>query len=176
MSRTSILVAVMLATSAAVLAAPPPETAWLARDGVVYRLTVQDERIVAREAATLDDFQAFSDGVLNGAVRPAEVMDAIVQAFGHMARVDGPGGATWRLAAQQKTNFLRELTHLPLLPPGTEAVPPTLKVTPFPRSGQVVEVTLGAGQVAVRMGDLTTRYADGDGAFARWLEGTAPKR
>ena len=151
------------------------EESWSFKEGQIYRLSINDEKVVYREKATAAEFRQFANEILK-----ANNVDVAFQkaqkAFSVMAKIELSDGTSWRLKRRMKTNFLRELSHLTKLKGASRFMSKEgyggLTITPFPSSGEMVQVKINRGHVHLTLGEETTHYQDKDFEMERWLLST----
>ena len=152
------------------------EQAWSHKNGEFYRLTIDKDKVIFREKVSVDDIRSFADGLQKANNGTDMAFQRAKAAFSVMARIELSDGTSWRLKRRNKTNFLRELSHLPTyvgqLKPPSEDGYGGLTVTPFPSSGKIVQVKVYRGLVQLTLGEETTQYLDKDSEMERWLLST----
>lgn len=154
------------------------EESWSFKEGQLYRLTIEDEKVIYREKATAAEFRQFADEILKASSVDVAFLRA-QKAFSVMAKIELADGTSWRLKRRMKTNFLRELSHLTKLKGPPRSVTKSgyggLTITPFPSSGEMVQVKISKGHVQLTLGEETTHYQDKDFEMERWLLSTGRK-
>ncbi len=154
------------------------EYSWTLKEGRLYRLVIEGDKVLYREEATKAEFKAFSDEVLHAGGAGAVVFERAKKAFSRMARVELADGFSWRLKGRNKGNFMREFSFLPISnkqAKKTDEEYQGLVITPFPSSGEIVELRIFRGFAELRLGEETTTFLDKGREMERWLLSTGRK-